>query len=266
MSYRLVQILTVILPTILIGGFEFFRHDFLLGHLSMGTGNVVITILTFILSLLFSSWVFHIIKIKNDQLAEEQAKRAVYEERERLARELHDGIAQSLFFLNIKLKQGDVVAASHAVSTIDHHVRQAIFNLRSTPEEDESLNSRIIKWISEWSSFSGIDVDVDFEIPNHLFTIKDEVQIFAIVQEAFANIRKHSGATKAGIKFKGAHNQWQLRIWDNGSGIDTAMLSEKKYGISMMKERARQTGAVLQISKSGMGGTEIIVTPKEIQK
>ena len=265
MSYRLIQMLTVILPTILIGGFEFFRHDFLLGHLSMQTGNVFITILTFVLSLLFSSWVFHIIRIKNDQLAEEQAKRAVYEERERLARELHDGIAQSLFFLNVKLKQGDVAAASRAVSTIDHHVRQAIFNLRSTPEEDGSLNSRVIKWISEWSSFTGIDAEVDFEIPNDLFTIKEEVQIFAIVQEAFANIRKHSGATQAHIDFKGTQEQWQLRIWDNGCGIDIALLSERKYGISMMRERARQVGAGFQLSKSELGGTEIIVT-KEMQK
>jgi signal transduction histidine kinase len=265
LSYRLLQMLTVILPTLLIGGFEFFRHDFLLGHLSMETGNVFITILTFILSLLFSSWMFHIIRIKNDQLAQEQAKHAVYEERERLARELHDGIAQSLFFLNIKLKQGDVEAASRAVSTIDHHVRQAIFNLRSTPVEDESLNSRIAKWISEWSSFTGIDVDEAIEIPNHLFTLKDEVQIFAIVQEAFANIRKHSAATKAGITFNGGQDHWQLRIWDNGCEIDHPKLSERKYGISMMQERARNVGAEFQISKSGMGGTEIIVT-KETQK
>jgi signal transduction histidine kinase len=264
LSYRLLRVLTVILPTILIGGFEFFRHDFLIGHLSMEKGNIFITLLTFVLSLLFSSWMFHIIRIKNDQLAQEQAKRAVYEERERLARELHDGIAQSLFFLNIKLKQGDVEAASRAVSTIDHHVRQAIFNLRSTPVEDESLNSRISKWISEWSSFTGIDVDEEFDIPNHLITLKDEVQIFAIVQEAFANIRKHSGATQASIRFNGAQDHWQMRIWDNGCGIDPEKLSERKYGISMMQERATQVGAGFQIAKSGIGGTEIIVT-KELQ-
>ncbi|MFB3169698.1 histidine kinase [Neobacillus sp. 179-C4.2 HS] len=265
MSYRLIQMLTVVLPTILIGGFEFFRHGFLLGHLSMETGNVLITILTFILSLLFSSWIFHIIKIKNDQLAEEQAKRAVYEERERLARELHDGIAQSLFFLNVKLKQGDLAAASSAVSTIDHHVRQAIFNLRSAPEEDGSLNSRVTKWISEWSSFTGIDVEMDFQTQNDLFTVKEEVQIFAIIQEAFANIRKHSGSTQAQIDFKGTQDQWQLRIWDNGRGIDIHSLSERKYGISMMRERARQVNAEFQIHKGVLGGTEIILT-KEMQK
>ncbi|KGM44804.1 histidine kinase [Neobacillus niacini] len=265
MSYRLIQMLTVILPTILIGGFEFFRHDYLLGHLSMETGNVFITILTFVLSLLFSFWVFHIIRIKNDQLAEEQAKRAVYEERERLAHELHDGIAQSLFFLNVKLKQGDLVAASRAVSTIDHHVRQAIFNLRSTPEEDGSMNSRVAKWMSEWSSFTGIDVEIDLEIPNGIFTVKEEVQIFAIIQEAFANIRKHSMSTQAHIDFKDTQDYWQLRIWDNGCGMDLALVSDRKYGISMMKERARQVGADFQINNSELGGTEIIVT-KERKK
>lgn len=265
MSYRLIQLLTVILPTILIGGFEFLRHDFLLGHLSMETGNVFITILTFVLSLLFSSWVFHIIRIKNDQLAEEQAKRAVYEERERLARELHDGIAQSLFFLNVKLQQRDLVAASHAVSTIDQHVRQAIFNLRSTPEDDGTMKSRVTKWISEFSAFTDIDVGVDYDIQKDLFTLKEEVQIFAIIQEAFANIRKHSGSTRVHIDFKGTREQWQLRIWDNGCGIDLALISQRKYGISMMRERAKQIGAEFQISKSELGGTLIIVN-KEVQK
>ncbi|PLT32011.1 sensor histidine kinase [Bacillus sp. V5-8f] len=265
MSYRVLHVLTVILPTLLIGGFEYIRHDFLLGHLSMETGNLYITILTFILSLLFSSWVFRIIKSSNALLVQEQAKRAVYEERERLARELHDGIAQSLFFLNIKLKQGDTEAASRAVSIIDNHVRQSIFNLRSIPEVHGSLKSRITSWLSNWNSMTGIHVQEEIEIDNHLFTVKDEVQAFAIIQEAFANIRKHSGASKSWIQFKGIHGQWQLKISDNGCGIDTAKISEKKYGISMMQERANQLGAELQIRKRDMGGTEIIVIKEDKQ-
>ncbi|WP_257985558.1 histidine kinase [Bacillus sp. V5-8f] len=99
---------------------------------------------------------FRIIKSSNELLVQEQAKRAVYEERERLARELHDGIAQSLFFLYIKLKQGDTETASRAVSIIDNHVRQSIFNLRSIPEEHGSLKSRITSWLSNWDSMTGI--------------------------------------------------------------------------------------------------------------
>ncbi|WP_047150401.1 sensor histidine kinase [Aneurinibacillus tyrosinisolvens] len=265
MSYRLLQVLTVILPTLLIGGFEYIRHKFLLNDLSMETGNMYITVLMFILSFLFSSWVFRIIRTTNERLAQEQARRAVYEERERLARELHDGIAQSLFFLNIKLKQGQLEDASRAVSMIDNHVRQAIFNLRSSPEEGDSLPSRLTKWLSEWSSLTGIDVEEEIELPAKLFTPKEEVQIFAIIQEAFANIRKHSGASRATIELQGKEDGWQLKIADNGCGIDSTAISAKKYGISMMKERTKQLGASFHLSKRETCGTELIVT-KERQK
>ncbi len=229
----------------------------------MEAGNLYITILTFVLSLLFSSWMFRIIKSTNDKLVNEQSKRAVYEERERLARELHDGIAQSIFFLNIKLKQGDIEAASRALSTIDNHVRQAIFNLRSEPEIDDSLHSRITKWLSEWSAITGTEVEVEIQIPNGSFTVKDEIQIFAIIQEAFANIRKHANASQAMIEVKGTEFGWQLKIADNGSGINGLEISDKKYGMSIMQERAKQLGATLQVRNRQKGGTEIIVTKEK---
>jgi signal transduction histidine kinase len=259
LSYRFLQILTVILPTVLIGGFEYVRHEFLLESLSMETGNLYITILTFILSLLFSSWMFRIIKTTNHKLVDEQSKRAVYEERERLARELHDGIAQSIFFLNIKLRQGDIDGASRAVSTIDSHVRQSIFNLRTEPEVNDSLDSRLTKWLSEWSSITGIEVEEDINIPNNFFTVKDEVQLFAIIQEAFANIRKHSKASMAYIKFTVTETGWQLKIADNGRGINPSIKSNRKYGMSIMQERAKQLGALLLVAKTEYGGMEISV-------
>lgn len=263
LSYRLLQFLCVILPTLLIGGFEYVRHDFLLESLSMKTGNLYITILTFVLSLLFSIWMFRTIKAMNDKLVSEQSKRAVYEERERLARELHDGIAQSIFFMNIKLKQGDTEAASRALTTIDNHVRQAIFNLRSDPEIVDSFNSRVTKWLSEWSSVTGIEAEEDILIPNSFFTTKEEIQVFAIIQEAFANIRKHSEATKAIITIKTNEDRWQLKIIDNGRGMKGSKTSDRNYGLSMMQERAKQLDAILEIVKAQTSGTEVIVTKEK---
>lgn len=151
-------------------------------------------------------------------------------------------------------------AASRALSTIDNHVRQAIFNLRSEPEIDDSLNSRITKWLSEWSSITGTEVEAEIQIPNGSFTVKDEIQVFAIIQEAFANIRKHAKASQAVIKIEGTEDRWQLKIADNGSGISGSEKSGKKYGMSIMQERAKQLGATLQVMNRQNGGTEIIVT------
>lgn len=115
---RTLKWLTILLPTLLIGGFEYVRHDFLLDSLSMETGNLYITLLTLLMSFVFATWMFKRIARMNDTLAREQAKRAVYEERERLAEELHDNIAQVLFFLNVQLTKGQISEAREAVSRL----------------------------------------------------------------------------------------------------------------------------------------------------
>jgi nitrate/nitrite-specific signal transduction histidine kinase len=245
---------------VIIGGFEFVRHDFLLPYLSMEVGNVYITILTLILSFLFANWMFRTIEKMNAKLVEEQARRAVYEERERLARELHDGIAQSLFFLNVKLKQGHLDDARVAVSAIDNHVRQAIFNLRALPEEG-SLGQRIEKWLAQWSALSGVDVTHEISVKELFFTPAEEVQLFGIFQEAFANIRKHAQARHAWVRLSTRDpKQWVLSIEDDGIGITSDPIEAKKYGLAMMRDRAKQLRALLEIKQRETGGTKITLT------
>ncbi|QQE73020.1 sensor histidine kinase [Brevibacillus composti] len=262
MSYRVFYWLTVLLPPIVIGGFEFVRHDFLLPYLSMETGNVYITILTLVLSFLFANWMFRKIDRMNAKIVEEQARRAVYEERERLARELHDGIAQSLFFLNVKLKQGQLEEARGAVSAIDNHVRQAIFNLRSLPEEGSSLKQRLEKWLSQWCALSGVDLTHEIEVPDGFFSPAEEVQLFGVIQETFANIQKHAAAGHAWLKLKAdqATGSWQLSIEDDGVGIRQTGTEANKYGLKMVRERAKQVGSVIEITGRAEGGTLIRLT------
>jgi len=257
MTYRTLYWLTALLPPIIIGGFEFIRHDFLLPYLSMEDGNVYITILTLVLSFLFANWMFRTIERMNARLVEEQARRAVYEERERLARELHDGIAQSLFFLNVKLKQGHLDDARIAVSAIDNHVRQAIFNLRSLPEEG-SLEQRLENWLAQWSALSGVDIVHEIQVSDNFFSPAQEVQVFGVIQEAFANIRKHAQARHARISLVTQDSRsWLLTIEDDGIGISADSKRSKKYGLSMMRERARQLDAILEIKQREGGGTVI---------
>jgi nitrate/nitrite-specific signal transduction histidine kinase len=258
--YRFLYVLTVLLPPLIIGGFEFIRHDFLLPYMSMETGNVYITILTLLLSFLFATWMFRKIEQMNAKLIEERARRAVYEERERLARELHDGIAQTLFYLNVKLKQGQLDEARAAVTAIDNHVRQAIFNLRSLPEESSHFAQRLEKWLTEWSALSGVDVTHELDISEGFFTPGEEVQLFGVIQEAFANIRKHAHARHAWINLTaGERKQWELTIRDDGIGIfqSDAEANKNKYGLKMMRERAKQLGAAMEINRIPSGGTEI---------
>jgi len=264
MTYRMLYWFTVLLPPFLIGGFEFIRHDFLLHDMSMEAGNVYITLLTLLLSLLFATWMFRKIERMNAKLVEEQARRAVYEERERLARELHDGIAQSLFFLNVKLRQGQLDDARMAVSAIDNHVRQAIFNLRTLPEDTGSFAQRLDKWLTQWSDLSGVDVISQIELDEDFFTPAEEVQLFGIIQEAFANIRKHAKARQAWMTMvTSADGHWNLTVRDDGVGLGTPEHTAKKYGLAMMRERAKQLHAAFHLDTHTDGGTVIRLTSRK---
>lgn len=271
MNYPLsvLKLFTILLPPLLIGSAEYVRHEWLLGYVSMEAGNVYITLIAFVLSFLYAQWMFRKIGETNARLAEEQARRAVYEERDRLAGELHDNIAQTLFFLNVALQKGRIEEARSAASEINSHLRQAIFNLRAMPEESAAFPERLRRWLSEWSLVSGIACDVRVELPERYFSMAEEVELFGLIQEAFTNIRKHSGATRADISLAAGRDGWTLAIGDNGRGLagetkaagdGTAEPRSGRYGMAMMKKRAEALGGLLDIRSPETGGMRIVVT------
>ncbi|WML44849.1 sensor histidine kinase [Neobacillus sp. PS3-40] len=260
MSYQFLKIITILIPTILIGGFEFLRHTgLLLQDLSMKTGNYFITILIFIVSYIFSNWMFKMIEEKNHRISSEREMRAIYEERERLAKELHDNIAQTLFLLNVNLKKGKLNDAQGLVNSIDSNLRQAIYNLRTSPSEHVSLSPRLESWLDDWSTVSGIDLIVSIDLDEDYFTPAEEVQIFSIIQEAFTNIRKHSNADHASLLFHTNLKKWELIIEDNGRGFLINEIPLNKYGLVMLKERVHKIGATIDISSEKDNGTNIII-------
>lgn len=257
MSYRKLTFFTALIPTLLIGGFEFFRHSALLHQISMDAGNYLITILTFIISYGFASWMFITIKKKNQRITNEREMRAIYEERERLAKELHDSIAQTLFLLNVYLKKGKVEEASSLINSIDTQLRQAIFNLRMNPTEHVKFANRIENWLDDWSTVSGIEINSDIRLNDNYFTPAEEVQLFGVVQEAFTNIRKHSEANDVFFKFHSGNHEWEMIIEDNGRGFNLTNIGLKHYGLSMLKERSEKLNSILEIDSNVEHGTKI---------
>jgi two-component system nitrate/nitrite sensor histidine kinase NarX len=259
MSLRMLKFLTIVLPPMIIGGFEYFRHDFMIGYLSMEAGNLYITVITLILSYIFATWMFRSIESNNVKLAEEEARRAVYEDRERVARELHDDLAQTLFFLNVKLKQGHLEEAKGAVLEIDNSLRQAIFNLRTPPEEGADFTLRLHRWLADWQKIAGIELIENIDLAQYVFTPAEEVHLFGIVQEAFTNIRKHSKATYAEISIHTEAAGWRLLISDNGCGLQQEAAQTKRNGMDMMRKRASEIGASFElVSKPGGVGTKLL--------
>ena len=162
---------------------------------------------------------FKTIKEQNNRISSEREIRAIYEERERLAKELHDNIAQTLFLLKVHLKKGKLNEAQNLVNSIDSNLRQAIYNLRASPSEHVTLSKRIENWLDDWNTVSGIDLKLSISINENYFTPAEEVQLFSLIQEAFTNIRKHSDAKYEILHFETHPNEWKLIIVDNGRGF-----------------------------------------------
>jgi two-component system nitrate/nitrite sensor histidine kinase NarX len=225
----------------------------------METGNYFITILTFIISYAFSNWMFKTIKDQNHRISSEREIRAIYEERERLAKELHDNIAQTLFLLKVNLRKGKLNDAKGLVNSIDSNLRQAIYNLRTSPSEHVTLSTRIENWLDDWNTVSGIDLKSLININENFFTPAEEVLLFSLLQEAFTNIRKHSDAKCATILFHTHPNEWELVIEDDGKGFSENKIPPNKYGLLMMKERVAKLGAAIDITSEKEHGTRIII-------
>jgi len=144
-SYKQIKWLILIIPTLTIGLWEYVRHEFLLPYISMELGNVLAPIIVFLVTILFLTQLFDILERNQKELERAKALQAALEEREKIARELHDGIAQSLFLINVQVDriaqsgQTDDELIRKLKQNVHHanaYVRQAIANLREPAESD----------------------------------------------------------------------------------------------------------------------------------
>ncbi|RIV26649.1 PAS domain-containing sensor histidine kinase [Alicyclobacillaceae bacterium I2511] len=204
---------------------------------------------------------------------EREALRYTLRERERLARDLHDTVAQDVAYANMQLKlmYEDAVTADSPLSkdlnrlsqVLDKTLgtlREAIYDL--TFQVDEDLNGFLKKCIVEFTARTQMDIQYQtHHIPEH---IKPHLtnQLAKIVQEALANIVKHSQAKHVRVSLIGQQSPHRLKllIIDDGKGFDeSAPLEGQHYGMNTMRERCTLIGGTLEISSSIGKGTRIKV-------
>jgi signal transduction histidine kinase len=126
---------------------------------------------------------------------------------------------------------------------------------------------RVQVWLQEWQLITGIAVKDELTVKYHYFSTLEEVHLLSIIQEAFTNIRKHSGASHVTISLQSEQNHWILDIRDNGRGLANERLTENKYGMLMMKRRAEEILAQFECHNVEPSGLEITVKgTKEVQK
>jgi signal transduction histidine kinase len=207
---------------------------------------------------------------KNEELLEQLEYKAILDERTRLAREIHDGLAQTLAFLKLEaarmqayVANGDVDAVSRTLQACyqtlsDAYLdaRQAIDNLRRVP--DETLSDWLVLTAADFTTLTGTEIDISNIHLQHVFSPTVKAQLFRIVQEALTNIRKHAQACEVTLSAFERDEAVILEVRDNGRGFapeETQPASQ--YGLRSMRERAESIGADFQIISAPGAGTKV---------
>jgi signal transduction histidine kinase len=217
---------------------------------------------------------------RSRELADVNAAMAVMKERQRIARELHDSLAQSLGYLHLGLASlerritagqtaevhAELAELRKAARAAYEEARQAIFGLRSMVSRSLGLIPTLTEYLHDWSRQTGIAVDlkVDAEETMTLPPVV-EVQLIRIVQEATANIRKHAGARRVLVSIERDREFARASIRDDGIGFDPPAIAGEardRFGIETMRERAEAVGGKLTLSsRLGQGTTVEIQLP-----
>jgi len=212
------------------------------------------------------------VAIENARLYERVQGMAALEERGRIGRELHDGLAQVLAYLHLQSKAAEGLLSSGQIAQAQAElqgmqevaqeaygdVRESILGLRTTITPSEGLIPTLTEYFDKFSQQSGInarlvigdDTDVKF-VP------VVEIQLLRIIQEALANIRKHSGASRAWVRFEADEAGAVITIEDDGQGFDPSRIwqdRQEHFGLQTMRERAESVGGTLHIlTQPGQG-------------
>lgn len=210
--------------------------------------------------------------IENHQLYLHGEHRAVLAERARLAREIHDGLAQTLGYLklrisqiNTRFKQGQDQQAMSSLDEVQQMLSEAYIDTReaidglSLTAQTSNLQAWIHEIVNEFEVLSGIPVTVG-PVPDVSLTPEVHVQLQRIVQETFSNIRKHADATRAWLNWQQDDCSLTLQIRDNGCGFDLDdILLTGRHGLRIMRERAELLDADFQLAGQEDGGTQVTI-------
>ncbi len=213
------------------------------------------------------------IAIENARLQAQLRDLAVETERERIAREMHDGLAQVLGYVGTKSQAVEELLASDRVSdargqleelaaaarSMYVDVREAILGLRSPIGPELGLAGAIEQYARRFAEASKLVVTVLVSPRARAVTLapEAEAQIFRIVQESLTNVRKHAGAGRVDVRLDRHGNNLVVELVDDGRGFGTSISGAADwphYGLAAMSERAASIGARVTWTNGAAGG------------
>jgi signal transduction histidine kinase len=207
--------------------------------------------------------------VQNADLIEQLEYKAVLEERGRLAREIHDGLAQTLAFLKMEAARMQGYVARGEVGSVDRMLqacyrtlsdayldaRQAIDNLRRVP--DEIFTDWLRATVNDFETLTEMTLELSIKELDYPFPSPVKLQAMRIVQEALTNIRKHAQACTVSVSTMEVEGEAVIEIKDNGRGFLPEEVQTSQYGLRSMRERAESIGAEFQVVSAPDGGTTV---------
>jgi signal transduction histidine kinase/uncharacterized protein YdeI (BOF family) len=199
---------------------------------------------------------------------------AILGERNRVARDIHDTLAQGLNAVSMQLELAKNMAGQGSAAVLPHvatahtivrsciaEARESIWNMRSHALERTDLAGALADVLRQMSE--GLPLAGNVEVAGRRRRLAPQLEndLLRIGQEGISNALKHAGATRLGLRLEFEPGKVRLRITDNGRGFDVgaARRATSRFGLNGIRERVAQMGAVLRIDSTPGRGTELLV-------
>jgi two-component system nitrate/nitrite sensor histidine kinase NarX len=224
--------------------------------------------------------------LENARLKRENLRITLMNERQMMAAEVHDSLAQTLAYMKMRiallqdaLTDAEQDKANKYAGDLGQALDEAYAQLRELLSQFRNrmdpmgLVQAVAGLVANFRDRTGIDLDYQNRVADFRLSVDQEAQVFFIIQEALANVARHSGATKARLAFEGAGDYYVATVEDNGrggqgffaianrtSGFEEHPKLRDHFGLTIMRERARKIGGRVEVANLPAGGFRVRLT------
>ena len=215
------------------------------------------------------------IAVERARLFEKSARLGAVEERNRLAREIHDTLAQNLTATGLQIESAEALletgsdpekirkALARALSLTQSNLdeaRRSVLDLRAAPLEGRSLAEALKVLVNRWETGTGVAARFQAVNGSRPIPPRVEAALYRMGGEALANVARHANARRATVRLVATPDTVNLLVEDDGNGFDPSRVPEDRHGLVGMKERIEMLGGVLGVDSRPLGGTRVEAT------
>jgi signal transduction histidine kinase len=216
------------------------------------------------------------IAIENARLHDQVRRLAVVDERDRISRDLHDSVIQSIYAQTLALDdvpdlmdedpddaRRRVDEAIEALNGVIRDIRNFIFGLRPVLLEAGTLTDGLRHLATELHRNGGVDVEIAIDDAGETLAalpIEVVAELLAITREALSNIARHAAATHATVRLEASPTELELEVSDDGRGFDAGRAADRgHHGLANIRARSEALGGTFSVTSARGGGSTIII-------